>query len=466
MQTDKSIKVLIVDDEIRMCRTLEILLQSEGGFKVDTAHNAIEALQKLEDTTDVVVTDISMPGRDGMSLLKEIKERAPNTRVVMMTAYSTVDSAVEAIKTGAFEYLVKPFDNEKFLEVVKRAGQKESQTKINKEIKRSIDKKKKFGELIGGSKALKGVYYLMERAAQTDSTVLITGESGTGKELVARAIHYNGKRKNGPFVVVNCTALPETLLESELFGHIKGAFTGADKDREGRFSIAHTGTIFLDEIGELPPSLQVKFLRVLQEKTFEPVGSTTPKTVDVRVIAATNRDLEKSVKDGSFREDLYYRLKVLHIHLPPLRERKEDILLLADYFLNKKTREAGGGPKKFSEETKTRLLEYDFPGNVRELENMVERAIVLCTSNEITPADMPELLNRRKGDTGSIMNIPIKDGWKRLSKIHSSLEKDLLQRAVEQYGHLSNQQLADLLGTSRRVLELRLKEYGIKKKDH
>lgn len=472
MDAAKPLKVLIVDDEIRMVKSLEILLRSEGGYQVERATNAVEALQKLDASVDVLVTDLTMPGRDGLSLLKEAKERHPALAVIMMTAYSSVQSAVEALKFGASEYLVKPFENEQFLAVLKKAASARTLSEENREAFSALSEREKYGELIGKSATMHQVYYLIDRAAQSDSTVLITGESGTGKELVARAIHYNGLRKNGPFVAVNCNALPATLLESELFGHLKGAFTGADQSREGRFSRADGGTIFLDEIGELSPDLQVKFLRVLQEKTFEPVGSTKPQQVDVRVVAATNRNLEETVKSGQLREDLYYRLHVLHIHIPPLRERRDDISLLADYFMNKKSHLLKAGPKRLAEAAREVLLQFHFPGNVRQLENMIERAIVLSTEEEIQLQDLPDLTHRSevpvaerepRSGPGMVEQMPLHNAWQRLSEMTRQTEEALLRRALRENPGLSNQELADLLGTSRRVLELRLQQFGIHK---
>jgi DNA-binding NtrC family response regulator len=461
-------RVLVVDDEPNMCRSLAIVLSEEGRYEVDTATSGAAALPKLE-RVDLVLTDLSMPGMDGLELLRRTKEASPETPVVLMTAYSTVQSAVEAMKGGAFEYLIKPFANEELLSVVESALKLRRLTRENRRLRQQIAEGARFGDLLGKSEAMRRTFHVIERAADTDATVLIRGESGTGKELVARAIHFQGHRKDGPFVALNCAALTEALLESELFGHEKGAFTGAIRTKIGRLEQAQAGTLFLDEIGEMPQQLQTKLLRALQERSFERVGGTETLRVDIRVIAATNRDLEKAVADGSFREDLYYRLNVILVDMPPLRERMEDVPLLTEYFLGSKAEDLGVRGKTLSEAAQQALLEYDYPGNVRELENIIERAIVLADGDTITPQDLPI---RRKGpfpfqypEVSDLVGPELKNAWALLQTVTKDLERQLLLRALDAHGDKPNEEIAQLLGTSRRVFELRLSEHGLRKRD-
>ncbi|MGC8719204.1 MAG: sigma 54-interacting transcriptional regulator [Thermodesulforhabdaceae bacterium] len=394
--------VLIVDDEPNYLIVLEELLSDEG-YNVLTADNATEGLQiaSIQDV-DVVVTDMKMPGIDGMAFLDSLHKLKPDLPIIMMTAYGTIEKAVEAMKKGAFDYICKPFENEEFKVVVARAVDHYRLLRRNRELEEEVKSRYSFQNIIGKSQVMKKVFYIVEKIAPSRSTVLITGESGTGKELIAKAIHYQSPRRDKPFVSVNCGALPETLLESELFGHERGAFTGAVQQRKGRFELAHEGTLFLDEISEMPLHLQVKLLRVLQEMEFERVGGTQTVRVDVRIIAATNRDLKKEVAAGRFRSDLFYRLNVVNIHLPPLRERSEDIPLLVAHFLDKYGKEMGGGETfKVDREAMKCLMEYSWPGNVRELENVIERAMLLCSNNVITLADLPLEVRQR--------NIPLLD---------------------------------------------------------
>jgi DNA-binding NtrC family response regulator len=463
-QLSATARLLVVDDEPNMCRSLAILLREEGRYEVATAASGREALGKL-DRIDLVITDLSMPGMDGLELLRKIKETAPETQVVLMTAYSTVQSAVDAMKSGAFEYLLKPFANEELLAVCGQALKLRRLQRENRRLRQQIDEGARFGELLGKSEPMRRLFHVIERAAETDATVLVRGESGTGKELVARAIHFQGHRKDGPFVALNCAALTPSILESELFGHEKGAFTGAVRTKLGKLEQASTGTLFLDEIGEMPAGLQTKLLRALQERAFERVGGNETIRVDIRVIAATNRDLEKAVAEGSFREDLYYRLNVLAIDVPALRDRMEDVPLLAESFLATKAEEMSARPKELSEAAHQALAEYDFPGNVRELENIIERAIVLADDDIIQPADLPI---RPKGppvlQVTDLLGPSFKNGWAVLQSITKDLERQLLTRALEAYGDRPNEEIARLLGTSRRVLELRLAEHGLRKR--
>lgn len=453
---------MIVDDEARMRRSLEILLTAEG-YEVITAGNFYEALSKYDEFIDVVITDLSMPGKDGIELLREVKKKFPETQVIIITAYSTVQSAIQTMKEGALEYLLKPFENEELLLAVEKALKISSLTKENISLKKQIERMTSLGDIVGSSPKMKDIFYLIERAAETDSTVLITGESGTGKELVAREIHKKGHRADKPFVCINCMAMTETLLESELFGYEKGAFTGAIKLKEGKFRTADGGTVFLDEIGEIHPSIQVKLLRVLQDRAFERVGGNRTIDVDVRIIAATNKDLLKAIEDKSFREDLFYRLNVITVKMPALRERRQDLPLLIDHFLDKKSSQLKMGRKTLSNEVKDFLLNYEYPGNVRELENMIERAYVISRNDMLYMKDLPvgEIGRREAGSSG--LSLPVKNGLPALEDFTKRIEIELIKRAISENSDLSNEKLAKLLGTSRRILELRMREYGIDK---
>ncbi|HDM89892.1 MAG TPA: sigma-54-dependent Fis family transcriptional regulator, partial [candidate division WOR-3 bacterium] len=387
-------RILIVDDEASVGQFLSIMLEREG-YKVEAVLSGKEALEKIaENPPQVVLADLRMPEMDGIELLTRIKEEDPRIAVVIMTAYGSLESAVEAMRKGAFDYVMKPFQIEEIKLVIKRAIEERKLREENLELKRRV-KQYELKEIVGKNEKFQRVLELAKKVAPTDSTVLIRGESGTGKELIAKAIHNMSPRANNPFIAINMAALPEELLESELFGYTKGAFTGATKNKEGLFKAAEGGTILLDEISEASPRIQVKILRALQEKEITPVGSTKTIKVDVRIIASTNADLEKMVAEGRFREDLYYRLNVVYIHLPPLRERKDDIPLLTNHFLKKYTSLYNLPPKKISDETMKILLEYSWPGNVRELENAIERAVILSEGDVIKPADLPEKIRDR-----------------------------------------------------------------------
>lgn len=475
-------QILIVDDETRMCRSLQILLSGEGKYDVSFALSGDLALKYITGhETDLMVVDLSMPGMNGLELLKRVKYTNPDMPVIIMTAYSSVKSAIEAMKGGAFEYLIKPFGNEEFLSVVERAVEGRQISHEVRSVKRSPHG---YNTIIGKSPKMEEVFSSIEKAANTDSTVLILGESGTGKELVAKEIHESGKRRKGPFVTINCAALPETLLESELFGYEKGAFTGALRTQVGKFERAHGGTLFLDEIGDMSPWLQTKILRFLQEREFERVGGRTPIKVDVRIVAATNRDIRKALDDESFRKDLYYRLSVITIELPLLRERKDDIPILVAHFLENKGKKLGRQITELSSEAWHILLEHDYPGNVRELENMIERALIEAQGDRIEARDL-----QTKGSHESpseigeeiffhglwkvfrlflgVEDLPLKGSWEMIHELIRSLttelEHKLIEKAVEEHPNLSNTELADLLGTTRRIIELRLKEFGIRK---
>jgi two-component system NtrC family response regulator len=388
--------ILIVDDEKNYLLVLEALLV-DAGYEVITSGSATEALEiAMSHDLDLVITDMRMPGLDGMEFLAQLRSRQPDLPVIMMTAYATVEKAVEAMKRGAFDYITKPFKNEELILTIRKAIEMHRLKQENRLLSRELQERFKFGNIVGKSKVMRQVYEIIEKVAQTRASVLISGESGTGKELIARAIHFNSPRRDKPFISVNCSALSETLLESELFGHERGAFTGAVTQRKGRFELAHGGTLFLDEVGDMSPALQVKLLRVLQEMKFERVGGTKTLQVDARLVTASNRELEREVELGRFREDFYYRLKVVHIKVPPLRERRDDIPLLVHHFLEKAAKANAIPVKSVSQEALKYLYQYDWIGNVRELENVIERAVILCDADDIGPQDLPEELFQQR----------------------------------------------------------------------
>ena len=380
--------ILIVEDEELMRSILRQLLSGEG-YRVLTADSAEAALEIFSgDDIDVILTDIKMSGMDGLELLDQIKTIDDEALVIIMTAYSSVDSAIAALRKGAYDYITKPFVNADLLQTVRNAIRTKELFRENRNLRRELDKHYSFAEIIGTSAVLQAVFRLIEKVSATNASILIQGESGTGKELVARAIHHHSPRANKPFVAINCGALPESLLESELFGHTKGAFTDAKTDKKGLFRSVEGGTLFLDEIGEIPLPLQVKLLRALQEHEVTPIGASLPVKFDARIIAATNRNLEEEVSKGNFREDLFYRLNVLEIYLPPLRERREDIPLLAKHFASKVAREQNASEKTITKETMTALVNYNWQGNIRELQNAIERAFILSDS-EIDANNLP-----------------------------------------------------------------------------
>ncbi len=381
-------KILVVDDDQGMREFLEILLAREG-YEVASASGGKEALSLCKKHEfDLAITDLKMPKIDGIDVLKSIKEISPKTLVILITAYASGETAVAAMKEGAYDYLEKNFDVEDLKAVIKDALNKKGVKEKDAVFMKDVEDALSFGNMIGKSKGMLKVYSVIRKVADTTANILITGESGTGKELVAGAIHENSSRKDKPFVIINCGGIPENLLESELFGYMKGSFSGAHADKPGLFEVAHMGTIFLDEIGELPPFLQVKLLRVVQEKTFRRIGGTEDIKVDVRIISATNQDLEQKVKNSGFREDLYYRLNVIPVKIPPLRERNEDIPMLARYFIEKYSKEFGKEITKISPYALRLLMEYPFSGNVRELENIIERSVALETTNIILPENL------------------------------------------------------------------------------
>lgn len=417
-------KILIIDDDASMRRVLEYSLQ-EAGYDVTAAASGEEGLFFLKNGQfPLIITDMKMPGMDGMELLKKVKELNADTLVIIITAFGTIDIAVEAMKSGAYDYITKPFNRDEMRLTVAKALQFSSIAAENIHLKSELADRSDFRAIVGSSPQMAKVFEVISKVAPSEATVLITGESGTGKELVARSIHTRSSRKDGPFIAVNCAAIPRDLLESELFGHVKGAFTGATKDKAGKFELADSGTIFLDEIGELPLELQPKLLRVIQERAVEPVGGGEPKKLDFRIIAATNLDMSKSVSEGLFREDLYYRLAVIPLHLPPLRERTEDIPLLLRHFCLKH----GGLDVSFSKEATAMLESYGWPGNVRELENLVERLLIMRSSNILTLNDIPDNVRKNKRPTPpeNIINLP--DEGCSLEQLEHDIVKEALVR--------------------------------------
>ncbi len=446
--------ILIVDDEKNMCWALEKGLQ-QGGYRTLVAGDGERGVEvALAESPDLVLLDLKMPRLDGLEALRRIKDARPGLPVVMITAHGSVPTAIEAMKMGAYDYVSKPFDIEEIRLMIEKALQVEDLTQEVARLRQEVEGRYSFQNIIGKSPRMQAVFDLVERVAQTGASVIIYGESGTGKELVAKAIHFLSPRRHQPYIQVNCAALPETLLESELFGHERGAFTGAVARRQGRFELADGGTLFLDEIGELSPAVQVKLLRVLQEKAFERVGGGETLRVDVRIIAATNRDLSAAMAEGRFREDLYYRLNVVPITLPSLRERREDIPLLVEHFLKKF--DGQGRVVGLTPEASKLLTEYRWPGNVRELENAIERAVIICRQNRVTAEDLPPEVRdvampaRRSG-------IKLPEGGVSLREV----EKELIRQALDRAG--GNQTAAArLLGISRHTLLYRLQKYGFK----
>jgi two-component system response regulator PilR (NtrC family) len=453
-------RLLVADDERSMRELLELVFKREG-HQVTVASSGREALEAMQKASfDLIITDVKMPDLGGIELLRAAREQSPETLVIMMTAFATINSAREAFKLGADDFIQKPFDVDEFKLIVRKAIEKRDLRQENALLKRELYRRGQLGDIIGRSPQMQAVYQMIETVAATSSTVLISGESGTGKELVARAIHNLSARRDRAFVSVNCGAFTETLLESELFGYVKGAFTGATTNRKGLFEAADGGTIFLDEIGEMSLSMQVKLLRVLQERRIRRVGGTEEVPVDTRIIAATNRDLEKMVKTGEFREDLFYRISVIPIELPPLRERREDIRALVEHFLKKFSHQAGQGMKRCSDEVLCYLEEYDWPGNVRELENTIERAVALEPGEEIQASRLPERILRYSPSARSgEFHLPEEgidlEGYLR------ELEKSYLLEALRRTG--GNQtRAAELLHMTVRSLRHCLDKYGIR----
>jgi two-component system response regulator AtoC len=461
----QDVRVLVADDKENMRRLVARILADAGGYAVDEADDGARALAFVATRPyDVVVTDIRMPGADGFELLAAVKARDPSVEVVMMTGYATVQDAVRAMKRGAFDYLEKPFDPDAALAVVARAAERK---RVADAARRAAapGEEESFHALVGGSAAMRAVYRLLEKAAAVDATVLLTGETGTGKELAARAIHYQSARRERRFVPVNCGALPAELVESELFGHARGAFTGAAAARAGLFEEAQGGTIFLDEVGELPLPAQVKLNRVLQEKEIRRVGDTHAVAVDVRVIAATHRDLREEVKAGRFREDLFYRLHVFTVTLPPLRERSEDVPLLAAHFLEKHARALRRTIRAFAPEALRALAAHRWPGNVRELENVVERAVAVAGGEELVPEDLPADLADGAGGAapapGALAALPYKDA---VEGARDRASRDYLVALMTEFGG-NVTRAAERAGMERESLHRLLRKHGLRSDD-
>jgi two-component system NtrC family response regulator len=451
--------ILIVDDEKNYLTILSALLEDEG-FEVLTAPGGSEALEVHKSSDlDLILTDMKMPKMDGIELLENIKQNDPDLPVIMMTAHGTVDKAVEAMQKGAYTYVLKPFDNERLIIYVKKAISMYQVVKENRRLRNAVESQYRFGNLIGKSKKMRDIFDTIQKVAPSGATVLIEGESGTGKELVARSIHFNSPRREKPFVAVNCSALAENLLESELFGHEKGAFTGAVATKKGRFELADGGTLFLDEIGELSPNLQVKLLRVLQEKVFERVGGVRTISVDIRILAATNKDLQQEMQDGRFREDLYYRLNVVHIVLPPLKARKEDIRLLVNHFIKKyaSERRSAAPVTGVDQEVDRLFYDYNWPGNIRELENVIERVMILCPGEIMRVSDLP------KGFKDNVYNTLHLEGIPADAKLYDTLamiEKALIERALKMSNNVQSHAAA-LLGIGKSGLNQKIKKYNL-----
>jgi two-component system NtrC family response regulator len=451
--------VLIVDDEKNYPPILSAVLEEEG-FEALTAYSGEEALSVLKNSdVDLVLTDMKMPTLDGIELLERIKEKDPGLPVIMMTAHGTVEKAVEAMQKGAYNYILKPFDNERLVIYVNKAIQMYRVIKENRRLRETVESQFSFGNIIGKSSKMQDIFELIYKVAPATASILIEGESGTGKDLVAKSIHYNSPRRDHPFIAVNCSALAESLLESELFGHEKGAFTGAVATKKGRFELAEGGTLFLDEVGELSPSLQVKLLRVLQEKIFERVGGLRQVAVNFRLITATNKRLREEVQKGRFREDLYYRLNVVYIDLPPLRQRLEDLRLLVDHFIGKymTERRMGVPVKGIEREVEQIFYRHDWPGNVRELENTIERAMVLCPDDIIRVSDLPREFRSSLTGEPQLENIPLDA---KLFETLTDIEKKMLLRALKSCNNVQSE-AAQLLGIGRSGFNKKLKKYGI-----
>jgi two-component system, NtrC family, response regulator AtoC len=453
-------RVLIVDDEESVRHMLSILLKKEG-YDVDTAASANSAIDKIQkDQYDFVLSDIRMPQMDGLTFLKQIKKSNPHIVVLIMSAYGNVDTAIEAMKLGAYDYIAKPFKPDEILLTLKKAEERQRLEQENILLKGEMKKEYSFSNIIAKSPKMMAIFDTIKKVADYKTTTLLIGESGTGKELVARALHYNSARADKPFITVNCGAIPENLLESELFGHVKGSFTGAHRTKTGLFEDADHGTLFLDEIGELPLLLQVKLLRALQEEEIRRVGDNTPIKVDVRIIAATVRDLTKEVEAGNFREDLFYRLNVLPLYIPPLRERKEDVPILVNYFIDKYNKKLNMQIKGVTNDALNILLESDWQGNVRELENTIERAMVLTNSSKIGVENLPTSL---RGGGGFKSRFKVARDDLSIKKMARILEEDLILKAMDK-AKGNKTMAAKLLEISHRALLYKIKEYKLENK--
>jgi DNA-binding NtrC family response regulator len=444
-------RILVVEDEAKLRRVIELQLTS-AGFDVDQAATAEEGLRTV-DRADLVLTDLKLPSMDGLQLLGLIRRQNAQVPVVMMTAFGSVETAVEAMKAGATDFLLKPFSLDHLMQVVHKALEMRALREENRQLKEELGRRYEYDNIIGRSPAMQEIFATIERVAPTRATVLLAGESGVGKDLIARAIHFRSPRRDRPLVKINCTAIPENLMESELFGYEKGAFTGAQTSKPGKFEQADTGTVFLDEIGDVPAAIQVKLLRILQEREFERLGSNVTRHIDVRVVAATNQDLRAALEQGTFREDLYYRLNVVPINIPPLRERKQDIPFLAGHFLHKLAPESASQVESITDAAMEKLLAYHWPGNVRELENVIERSLVMCTGRKLDESDIKMESAPRTRPHGDSNFLP--EGTT-LDQYEQELIREALRRAD---GNKS--QAARLLGLTRNALRYRLTQMGL-----
>jgi two-component system response regulator AtoC len=450
-------RILVIDDEKNMRHMLAVLLEKEG-YAVATAGDGKEGLDLASETYfDVILCDLKMPVMDGMAFLEKFQEMKLESTVIVMSAYGTLDTAIEAMKRGAYDYVSKPFKADEILLALRKAEEREGLRRENRRLQQSIQERYSFANMIGRSPAMQEIFGTITKVAEYKTTVLITGESGTGKELIARAIHYHSPRAENPLVTVNCGAIPESLLESELFGHRKGAFTDAIRDKRGLFEEAHDGSIFLDEIGELPRSLQVKLLRVLQEEEIKRLGDTRPIKIDVRVLAATTKDLASEVKAGRFRDDLFYRINVLQVTVPPLRERAGDLGLLIQHFVDKTAKRLGLQVNPVDPAVLRTLQRYSWPGNVRELENVIERALVMAGGRPIEPEDLPPALLEGQAQTSPLLPD---DGTLSIKEASRRLERELIRRALEKTGG-NRTQAARLLEISHPALLYKIKDYGL-----
>ncbi|HOP40698.1 MAG TPA: sigma-54 dependent transcriptional regulator [Geobacteraceae bacterium] len=456
-KTEEQKKILVVDDEANLRHMLQVVLGKQG-YAVDVASDGDEALRMCRETAyTFILCDIRMPVVDGPAFLRKSTEAGIGATIIMMSAYGTVDTAIECMKMGAYDYISKPFKNDEIILVLKKAEERERLKDENRRLRENIEREYSFSNIIGKTQRMREIFTLIEKVCDFKTSVLVLGESGTGKELIARAIHFNSNRKNGPFVAVNCGAIPENLMESELFGHVRGAFTDAVGDKTGLFEQAAGGTLFLDEIGEMPLFLQVKLLRVLQEGEIRPVGAAAAKKVDVRVVSATSRDLAEDVASGRFREDLYYRINVFSIEVPPLRERNEDVPLLANHFLRKYSALLEKNNVRLSADFMTKLMDYEWPGNVRELENCIERGLVLCNGECIGIECLPEKLCRKRDEHVKTDSVADTLSLKRAGE---QLEKDYIRMALEKTAG-NRTRAAKILEISLRALLYKMKEYGL-----
>ena len=456
--TDNQTSILVVDDELSMRELLEYMLEKEG-YTVICAANGKEALTRIDkDRYDLMLCDIRLGDMTGLEVLKASKKKNPHVTVIMISAFATTETAVEALNQGAFDYVPKPFQNEELLQAISNALERKTLEREKRVIEDELKSSLHFGKIVGNSARMQHIYEMIRQVAKTKTSVLITGESGTGKELIARAIHEQSDRAEQPFVTINCGGIPETLLESEFFGHCKGSFTGATADKKGLMEIAHKGTLFMDEVAELSVPMQVKLLRAVQERIFRPVGGTKDVSVDIRIISATNKKLEDEVIEGNFREDLFYRLNVIEVKIPPLRERKGDLLPLAQHFLEKYSRELGKEVTKFSSYAIDLLRKYDFPGNIRELENLIERSVALSSTNILLPDSLAMSIHKKRwieGVRNRRFDLDEVAHGVALDSILEEIERAYIEKAMECTNGNKNK-AADLLGLSLRSFRYRV----------